>query len=961
MKMQHPTRQELSVESFVALDIETTGLEPERDEIIEIGMVRVNQGEPGQRYHQLFHPSVPIPRFITQITGIRQEDCENQPALEDKLEEIADFLGTDWIVAHNAAFDVAFIRKAWERAQSGSLDISWERILDTLELSRILLPWLPNHRLNTVVKHLSVPQESQHRALADAETTAQIFEELLHLALGLDSRVVSMIHRICDGASDGLRLFFERLYRFMEKHKTAGKKPKPRGPANILGSPNPREPSESVEKIEPGEIEGFFGRRGTLAAMLPGYEMRTPQMDMAQVVARAFNQEAFLVGEAGTGVGKSLAYLVPSVLWAIKNNGRVIVSTQTKTLQDQLFSKELPLLFDTLDEPFLATLLKGRANYICLRRWHHLLEHLEERMTLTQRRKLLPLTVWMSETRTGDIEENAGFRQMHNKQIWSELCSEGRACRGYECEFEADCFYQRTRKASRASHIVLVNHSLLFSDAAAGFTVLGNYDSLVVDEAHQIEKVASDCLARTLHRWLFWDLCQRMIQPDAQNKGILITLQNALQHSRGDTSGTAELLRLLESLAACTQELSQAAFQLFQAIDTEISHQPSTDAPFRKQRLRGASDFFGPVSEETDALINCLQSFSSELSQVNSRFYESGIDGHTEEVGRELEAIADQSARLEELLAHFIREEYEDDVVWYETREVKHQTEVILYSVPLDIGKLLATVLYPRLARCVLTSATLSIAENFDYIRGRLGLDDIDDDRVMTRLFGSPFDFAEQALLLVPTFLSNPKESAFSGDVSALLNVILSADAPGTMVLFTSHKLLQDVYRTIQPVCDERGIRLLAQGIDGSRTTLLNIFREDKKSVLLGTNSFWEGVDVPGAALELLIITKIPFDVPTEPLVQARMEQAQARTGNGFMNYTVPEAVVRFRQGFGRLIRSGEDRGAVLILDHRLVETQYGRIFLESLPVRPSICANHEALLTSLNQWFGAQKQPVEA
>jgi Rad3-related DNA helicase len=251
-----------------------------------------------------------------------------------------------------------------------------------------------------------------------------------------------------------------------------------------------------------------------------------------------------------------------------------------------------------------------------------------------------------------------------------------------------------------------------------------------------------------------------------------------------------------------------------------------------------------------------------------------------------------------------------------------------------------------------MTSATLAVGGTFEYFLHRVGLDAFEEDRVVNKTFGSPFDYNEQALLLVPTFLSSPKHREFSEDIARLLLKVITSHVRGTMVLFTSYRMLEDVYRQILPALDESGIRLLGQGLSGSRSALLKQFLEDERSVLLGTNSFWEGIDVPGSALETLVITKIPFDVPTEPLIEARMEQVQKESGNGFMNYAVPEAIVRFRQGFGRLIRSGGDRGVVLMLDNRIVQTSYGTVFLESLPVPAMLCTEEKELMETLNLWF---------
>ena len=955
MRMNRQTYVALTLDSYIAIDLETTGLDPDKDEIIEVGMVRVEPEEKCERYNQLFKPIAPIPRAITQLTGIRTEDCQDQPSLEEKFSEILEFLQDDWIIAHNVSFDLSFLQKAHERFMPDFPFISAHRILDTLELSRILLPWLPNHRLETIAEFLNIKKKPEHRALADAEVTALIFRNLIYQALSLDPQTMTMMHHILEGVPDGLCDLFEKLSSFIKKYNVDQKPYWRKGPSNIIGKGTTHGSQSEQDRIDIGEIESFFQKNGNLSQVLPGYETRTPQLEMAKCVGSAFNQDAILVAEAGTGVGKSLAYLVPSLVWTMKTcNDKVIISTHTKTLQNQLFTKELPLLAQLYNESFVAVLLKGRANYICLRHWKNHLSHLHERFTQKQRRKILPLVVWVHETQTGDIEENAGFQHRRNKQIWSELNCEGRHCLGSQCEHEAVCFYQKIRRMSRSANIVLVNHSLLFSDAAAGHSVLGNYDSLIIDEAHQIERIASDCLGKTLHRWLFQDVSQRLYRSTPHEMGILFTIRRMLGKVKKQESETMELIRTLDRLIELSQELPQTAHQLFQSLTAIFSSQYSQREIVWKYRIRKSEELFGTLPNETDNLKNILETLSIHLSRFLSLLEEFSKEFAPVDEGiyKELESITDQVLGLQELLTHFLQDDYSESIVWCEIRKTNFEKDIMVYSVPLDIGSILAMVLYPRLKRGLLTSATLSIGENFDYIIKRLGIDRVDQDRILTRVFGSPFDFSEQVLVLVPTFLANPKDKSFPGDVSTFLKIVLSFHSRGTMVLFTSHKLLREVYDSIQSIIDEIGIRLLGQGIDGSRTALLKMFQEDEKSILLGTNSFWEGVDVPGSALELLIITKLPFDVPTEPLVEARMEKAQADTGSGFFNYSVPEAIVKFRQGFGRLIRSQEDRGVVILLDHRLVDTNYGNLFLDSLPVKTHICNNSEILMETLNEWF---------
>jgi len=954
MKTHRSTYEALSLDTFVAFDVETTGLDPVHDEILEVGMVRMKKGDVDERYSQLFCPSVPIPLSVTQLTGIQSEDCENRPSLKEKFSEIVAFLGDDWIVAHNAGFDLGFLQAAWRNFLPEASPPAGSRILDTLELSRLLLPWLPNHRLESVAEHLHIPFKRTHRALADAETTAFIFRGLLPLAVGLDYRTLALICRILSGVSDGLRFFFENVSHVVEQRRIRQNVRSRKGPNNVLGREAKPADTSQDNALEEKEIDRYFQPGGILSGVLPRYEYRKPQNAMSQWVRNAFNANAFLIAEAGAGVGKSLAYAVATVLWITQNGGcRAVISTHTKTLQDQLFTKELPLLARVCKDPFLAVLLKGRSNYICLRRWQHLISHVEEKLSSAQRKKLLPLVVWLCETQTGDIEENAGFGRDKNSDIWFQLNSEGSQCLKHRCEFESVCFFQKIRRASRLANIVVVNHSLLFSDIAAGYSVLGDYDTLVIDEAHQVERVATQCLGIKFHLGLFQELSHRLDASGTGEAEMLVPFQQFVRKTVKNKKRREALERHLRKTKRFSHELVKAAFSFFQAAGIFFSQRAVSASGYSKIRIRESGEIARQVTSEEKVLENALAQTETEISRFLSLLGEIEEDVSFMEEGKQaLESILVRIADLQKRLVHFCKDAYVNEIVWCEMPWKGEKHDIVFYSVPMDIADVLAESLYPKLKRCVLTSATLSVAGRFDYFLSRLGMDHVEAERVMTHEFGSPYCYSEQVLLLVPTFLSNPNEKTFSKDVSDLLKRVVSVHSRGTMVLFTSHKLLREVYHTLLPSLKQKGVRLLGQGLDGSPTSLLKIFQENERSLLLGTSSFWEGVDVPGSALELLVISKIPFDVPTEPVIEARMEQVHARTGNGFFNFAVPEAIVKFRQGFGRLIRSGEDKGAILLLDHRIVQTRYGMLFLESLPLKATICNAEEMLIERLEKWF---------
>lgn len=949
--------QSLSVNTFTAFDVETTGLDFEKDEIIEIGMVRIQSGQIAGRYQSLFKPSVPIPVPITKLTGIRNRDCENQPPLSEKLPEILNFFNGHWVVAHHADFDYGFLCHAVRLFFPDTALLSRSRVFDTLELSRIALPFLPSHKLESVVEALGCSFKPNHRALADAEAAAFLFQKLVPRVLELELETIQNINRILNGASDGLRLFFNDLEKLKIKEQPPRKRTVSDGPKNTIGRRTDAPKSDAVQHLPVQEITDFFAPDGPLSRGLSKYESRRPQQEMAEWTVRAFNEDAFLVAEAGTGVGKTLSYLVPLLHWLGRNPGRkAVVSTHTKTLQDQLFFKDIPLLEKTIPNPFSAVLLKGRSNYLCLARWHHLLQRLDERMNSDHRRKLLPLVHWVSQTSTGDIEENSGFSREYNEDIWMQLNCETRHCRNRECVFEPRCFLQNVRKAARSADVSVVNHSLLFSSLNSAHSILGDFEALVLDEAHQIEKTASQYLGISLGVKSFHEAAHWTYHAKPEEGGVLISMVHAMKSARISRTVRIQAGQAVQKQKSHVLEIHQAASDLFQALDRRF-FQPNQEKPDRmKVRIRKEADLLGAVSNELIRLREILVRVKKDWAAF-SEFFRREVfkeDSGELEWFREIESIGEKWNILRDYLEFFLHPDCENHAVWCEYSFTRNGREVTLHAVPVDIGSLLAGKLFPRIRRGVLTSATLVVGDGFDYFLKRWGMDRIESERILTRQFGSPFDYREQALFLIPTFLSNPKEGSFANELSSLIARLLISHPKGTLVLFTSHIMLREVYRSVQPVLEEKGIRMLGQGIDGNRAAILRMFRQDTGSVLFGTSSFWEGIDVPGEALEMLIITRIPFDVPTDPLVEARMERVQKQTGNAFFNYAVPEAIVRFRQGFGRLIRTGEDRGVVLLADHRAVQPAYGPLFLNSLPVEATLCGDEGALLSHLNDWFSS-------
>jgi predicted DnaQ family exonuclease/DinG family helicase len=982
--MLHPDiLKELNLNNFVALDVETTGLDSETDEIIEFAASRFVDGKPKDNLNILIHPAKEIPIFITKLTGISNAMLKDAPLFSDVAEKIRTFLGETPIIAHNSDFDLSFLNQHFEKLSSKQETVStatqWalstNDVYDTLLLSKIFIPFHSSFSLAKVTEYFGIQIESHHRALPDAEAAGKILLELLEVALKTDFKDVRKILKILEPTDEPIKIFFLRLQSFLASGKyhmepTLDKESIIYSTQfyNIIGEDDAPESGHlQTKEIDSAETAQFFDIGGELEKSFGKFEHRHSQIQMSSAVAEAFNQSQFLVVEAGTGTGKSLAYLLPAIRWSIQNYGpfgRVVISTNTKNLQEQLFFKDLPILHSILNEKFKAVLLKGKANYLCLDKWFTILSDMKYRLNVYERQKILPLMMWVKKTETGDISENNGFAAERNPALWTKFIAEDNYCPGRSCKYYKDCFLWRARNHAKDAHLVLVNHSLLFSDLATDHTVLNEYVNVIIDEAHNIEKVATEYLGLQITIWDFREIFQKLYSRERYETGILIQLRKRIQLSDMEAVQKELIFGHIDSLIPLIKTSWVVAQGFFKELTIQLrALNPENTSNDYNVRLR---------YRQTDGIYEKFETYFVEMKDYLGKLFHGVHD--LQEVLREIPAdsFTHQKQVFQELLAHYtkldnlinslnflIRAEWEDWVYWYELPTRSDSDDSRLYSVPLKISEILKEKFYVKLKSAVFTSATLTVGKKFDYFKERIGLNTSDPDKVQTTMLDSPFDYAKQVLFLIPSFFPDPRAADYRNSLKDFLEQLSKEQPRGTLVLFTSYSVLNDIYSQLRLSFESEKIPLLAQGKSGGRHAIINEFKKNSHSILLGTDSFWEGIDVPGQALEVLILTKIPFDVPTDPIIQAKAEMIEREGGNSFMDYTVPEAVIKFRQGFGRLIRSNSDNGVVIILDNRIIKKIYGRVFLESLPVSATISKDPEEMWEILLNWFQSIGRPT--
>jgi ATP-dependent DNA helicase DinG len=698
----------------------------------------------------------------------------------------------------------------------------------------------------------------------------------------------------------------------------------------------------ALEPLDEDEIEALLAPGGPVSRAHPVYEDRPAQRELARAVARAFNEGGTLLAEAGTGTGKSIAYLIPAIRWAAANRERTIVSTNTINLQEQLVGKDLPFLRRALGEPFRFALVKGRQNYVSIRRARLAAQSAGVLFDDAQRAELDAILQWLEATRDGSVQD---LPFTPSAEVWDEVASDSDVCLRAKCPHFEACFYQRARRDAAAADVLVVNHHLLFSDLAVrraqgNYTapaVLPPYRRLILDEAHNLEDAATAHLGANVSRRGMLRLLGRL---DRRGRGILQAFEERLKAGPDDLLQQDALRRIAVELRPEIDRAREQIADLFAQLEALVM---ATEDGI----LRFGDEFFAeptwlnglaPAYESLVALLEQLARGLDrlrEMIRVDTRWSEA-----LEEHLVELQAVAGRiRGSVDALRLAFGPEDDTLPMVrWIERRGVARgkESNVAVRAAPVDLSDTLRSALFERVETTVLTSATLTTRNDFEFVRSRLGLDHA-GLRVREATYPSPFDYGEQAVVLIPTDLPVPREQssdAFDLATAGVVEDLAAMSDGGIFVLFTSYRSLRAVSAELRRRGVDRRWPLFVQG-EAPRAQLVERFTCSGRGVLLGVASFWEGVDVPGHPLRGLVITKLPFKVPGEPLTAARIEAIERNGGNSFLEYMLPHAALRLKQGFGRLIRSATDRGCAVLLDRRVLEKSYGRYFLETLPPAP--------------------------
>ena len=928
---------------FVVIDLETTGNTPKKgDKIIQFAAVVIENGKITEQYSSLINPQKPIPVFIEELTGINDEMVKDAPLFTEITEKVQSLLDGAYFVAHNVLFDLSFLQEELLQAGSGGF---YGSVLDTVEMARILYPTADSYKLSDLAEKENLSHDRPHQADSDALVTAELFLILLKRISLLPAITIRQLTHLSGGLKSDLQLFLEEMGDTFEGsarsdsieiiNNIALKKNLIEKDSEILEKEKVKYPESDEEKVE------------IIQSSIKSFVKRTGQFKMMDTVYQSLQLSRHTLIEAGTGVGKSLGYLLPLAYFAKQNNQPIIVSTHTIQLQEQLLSKEIPLLTKILPFEIEAVLLKGRNQYLNLEKFHQTLmdENDNYDTTLTK----MQILVWLTETVTGDRDE---LNLSSGGQFYWNKIREAQTSLYEDKGWQDRDFYQKAKRKAQSADIIITNHSLLLNDIKGGGSILPATEYVVIDEAHHLEKVASRYFGYTLdylstrllfsqfgtyeQKQLFYDMEQLTSRLPASKTKLVTTFE--LNQLVLDVHYELDEFFKLMALYAKTKTANKKGINRI-----KVRYNSNDAGRERKALVHSAerlSFLLKDIINEIDSRLNWLKAESNTLSIP------------------ELHQVEDLSgfiAELDEfrniLISCFIKDSKE--VKWIEMDTRSPQNITTFLAQPATIAVHLKEKFFQTRKAVILTSATLSVNHSFEYIMRELGLEANATGQVS---IPSPFVYKNQVQLLIPDDLPEINSVSLEEYVIAITEHIITiaeTTKGRLLILFTAFDMLKKTYELIKESGFLNEYVLIAQGISsGSRSRLTRNFQRYEKAILLGTSSFWEGVDIPGEDLSCLVIVRLPFSPPDEPLTEAKCQLIFQQGRNAFSDYSLPEAILRFKQGFGRLIRTETDRGVIIVFDRRIVTTQYGKAFLKSIPPVPVKKGKMTELASFIQKWL---------
>ena len=886
--------------AFVAVDLETTGLEFEKDEIIEVALVRFENGVPTENVDYLVKPTTAVLRpFIESLTGITNADIADAPDFASVAGSICSFIGDLPIVAHNATFDSKFLKNTMEKVGIPFDHAVW----DSLTLSRIAFQDVPNHRLDTLTQELNIERSRAHRALPDAEACGKLFVMSYEKIAKMDAWLLDALTRVAEGSD------WEKLFGLPDGADAGNG-----APADLqvpaFAMPAKAAPTGALPHARMPRVDEFFKEGGLLSTVIEGFTVRKNQQEFASCVERNIHKGGLSVIEAPTGSGKSLAYLVAAANKAADGE-RVIISTATRALQEQLWNHDIPQVKSLYGDKLKAAILKGRDNYICFRKFVEVLKAPRTLLAPEERDSFMAIIPWALSTTKGDINESSSFSHGRNRVLWSKLSSSAATCEGEKCPFYAKCPALCAKRAAVEANLLLVNHALFLADLSLDFALLPTYEHVIFDEAHRLPDASNQGFGRTVSFFGFRNVAKTLL-PAKDGQGGLIS-EIVARIAVEDEAARSECGQLINDIS----ETEKALHRFFMKIGKKLSKQKLT-----KDSLTYSNGILAEYDADPKPV---LDQFEIARSRANSlSVLLAGM--------RPLEGLLkDLSGRMEELNRFIVDFEFlvkagRTGWVFYMEEPFNPHT-LKMHAYPLHSGEIWKEKFYPWVKSATFVSATLAVQGDLTYYVDRMGMSSLERKRPFLKVFAESATSGDRRSVMVARYLPKPSLPEYVTELNSTLVEVLPDIEENAMVLFTNIATMMKAQAALAPAFAAKGKLLLCQHVDGALDGLIAMFRKSRGACLLGCQSLWEGVDFPGDALKLLVVTKLPFPNPSDPLVAGISAEMKSKGENVFKTYYIPEAFMELRQGLGRLLRSETDSGKVLILDNRVVNEPYGKSF----------------------------------
>jgi ATP-dependent DNA helicase DinG len=918
---------------FVVVDLETTGNSPKKgDRIIQFAAVVIVNGEIVDKFSSLVNPKTNIPIFIEELTGINNEMVIHAPYFEELAPKIQFLLEDAYFVAHNVLFDLSFLQEELLMAKQ---DGFFGSVIDTVEMARFLYPTIDSYKLNDLANQLGFQHDRPHQADSDAEVTAEILMHFLKIMETIPLSTCVQLSELSSGLKSDIHLLFEDVIE-MKSRKME------KWPQNleIVNGLTLRKHSQLPVTLQKDEKEYSFPESNAnkeilLKQAFSSYQARNGQFQMMDEVYDAFINSSHLVLEAGTGIGKSMGYLMPAAYFSRITGNKVMISTFTTQLQSQLILNDIPLLKQTLPFDINIALLKGKTHYINLSKFEESLHETEDNYDscLTK----MQILIWLLETETGDVDE---LNLSSGGQIfWNRIKHGQKSMPKNELWLEKD-FFIRAKNRINTADLIITNHALLLSDMTS--PVFPDVEYVILDEGHHFHKVAMKYfggqldyfrIRLLLNQFGLLEQKQMLYKLETYAKGI-----NKSHH--------------FNSLNKLIADLFFEMDEFFKTIRIYVKNNSKIEPTFRvNQRIDREEHRFNMLFHSAERFSFLIKEFI-DLIQSISIHLEVTKRVNAQRLLDEIKQGCEELTKIREQISRIFLNSANGDVAWIEIDFRSYQNSTTVYLQPLSVATQIQELFLANKKSVIITSATLTIDQQFHYILNEFGLSKL----TKTLNIPSPFNYQKQVKVFIPKDLPEINMVTIEDYVASISEQIISiaeVTKGRILLLFTSHDMLRKTYVLMKESGLLEDYALIAQGItSGSRNRLTRNFQKFDKAILFGTSSFWEGIDIPGEDLSCVIMVRLPFSPPDEPFIQAKSEEVKRLGGNPFMEVSLPEAVLRFKQGFGRLIRTKDDKGVLIIFDRRIITTKYGKAFFSSIPDVPIKNINLDDILHNIRSWL---------